>query len=190
MTKTLLNPVEVYPETKLLIAGTAALAAGSTAAYFAGGRFDGVIDFHLVPNVSWQVPFLDNIINTVSLLIFLYIAGYIINKRTRIIDILTTSLIARVPFYILPLAGGSNVMRGLEAKSNPANPDFLNFTTQETLVISAFAIFAIATLVWFIILLYNGFKTAANAKTLTHKFYFAIAVLLAEVLSSILTSLF
>lgn len=186
MKKIIINPFEKFTEVPLFILGTALTIGGSLLGFLFSSRFDGVLDLHVIPNVTLAQPFIDNAINTVSLFVLLFILGIIINKKTRIIDVFNTVLIARSPFYLLTMGNISGFMSGLESKINVNNPLDINFSAMDILVLGVFSMFAIGFLVWFVALLYNGFKTATNVKSTPHKIAFAFTIILAEVLSKAL----
>lgn len=186
MKKLLLNPFEKYTEWQLLVFGIILTITGSFLAFYCNARFDGAIDLHFGEGVTLWEPFIDNAINIVCLFIFLFILGLVINTKTRIIDIVTTILIARVPFYLLSLVNCTNIMVRIQSNIDPANLYNITFSTSELIVLIIFSLVSILFLVWFVVLLYNGFKTATNIKQTSHKVMFAVAILLAEILSKII----
>ncbi len=191
--KLLINPFESISETKLLVFGIIATLLASYLAFLLNGRFDGAIDLHFTEKVETLQPLIDNAINFISLFIFLFIAGKIINSKTRAVDIATPILVAKIPYYILLLFNINDFIysstTSLLQKVNPENPSQMPNIDPGTLaVILPFALISIAFLIWFIVLLYYGFKTATNSKTPAHKMYFIGAIILAEILSSILIS--
>lgn len=194
MKQALLNPFEKISETKLVIFGIIATLLGSYLGYLFNGRYDGVIDLHFTDSVSLLQPFIDNLINIASLFLLLFLAGKFINKKTRIIDILNPILIARIPFYFLTFSNFRNYISDI-TKSLLAMVDLknkttnLNLETSHILFLGFFTIVTIAFLVWFVILLYNGFKVATNCKTVPHKIYFGLSILAAEIVSGIAISL-
>ena len=189
--KLLINPFESVSETKLLAFGIITMLLASYLAFLLNGRFDGAIDLHFTENVETLQPLIDNIINFVSLFVFLFIAGKIINSKTRIIDIATPILVAKIPYYILLLFNINNFIYNesslLVHSANLENSSKMPNIDPKTLgIILPFALVSIAFLIWFFVLLYYGFKTATNSKTPAHKMYFIGAIILAEVLSSLL----
>ena len=193
MKKLLFNPFEKYNETQLFVAGLAGTIACSYIGYLFNARFDGVLDMHLTKNVTLAQPFLDNIINITSLLLFIYIAGIIINKKTRLIDILNAVLIARLPYCISPLANPEVISKGVTDKLahiDPAKPVLPDFSGMDITALTVMGIVSIGTLVWYMALLYNGYKTATNGKKANHIVLFIVSIVLAEILSSYLIYLF
>lgn len=185
MNKIIYNPFEKIPENQLLLLGLAITIGGSLLGYLFDTRFDGVLDVHPYPNIPLAKPFIDNAINAVSLCLPLFLLGRYINNKTRFIDVLNVALIARSPFYLLTLGNAGNFFTNLDTKINPANPLDVNFTPLDIVTLTIFSIASIAFLVWFVALMYNGFKTATNLKKTSHKIAFAFTILLAEAIASV-----
>jgi len=189
--KTLLNPFERYSERTLLMVGVISIIVGSLIAFAFNGRYDGVVDLHFSKDVSLAQPFIDNAINVVCLLLPLLLLGKFINGKTRVIDILTAILISRIPYYVLPVFNANGFMqrftdaltRSIGQESQAAMPQL---GSTDTIIIVLFAVASILALIWMVIMLFNGFKTATNVKTIGHKVLFAIALIVAEVLSKII----
>jgi len=188
------NPFEKYAENNLLIFGILITLIGSYLGYLFQGRFDGVIDLHFVASTTLFEPFIDNLINIFSLFIVLFLLGKYINPKTRIIDILTPVMIARLPFYLLTFSNYqhfiSDVSEKLIASIDLQNmPADLNIDTSDMVITILFAGLSILFLAWFVILLFNGFKVATNSRGIKNNLLFAGAIILAEILSKILFSL-
>ncbi|MDI1304543.1 MAG: hypothetical protein PSX42_06830 [bacterium] len=183
----LFNPFEKYSERILIIVGLAFTVIGGYLGFVFNARFDGVIDLHFVEKVSLYQPILEIGINILCTTVLLFIVGKIINPKTRIIDIFLTSMIARIPYYIVTFFNANNkaytISQGILnlVKSNKTNP--LSSTDIFYLLLMSFAI--IASLIWFIALLFNGFKTAVNAKGTKHVLLFIAAIVAAEIISKI-----
>ncbi|MFL9843003.1 hypothetical protein [Flavobacterium rhizosphaerae] len=197
--KIIFNPFEKYPEKALLTLGLLFLIAGSFTGAIFQARYDGVLDTHFVPQKLTVQPFIDIIINTVSLFVVLYPAGYYVNRKSRPIDFLSTILIAPAPFYILPLFNINNFMYSITAPleqsitngKNMSGDYSATFTLVDPIaliIILVFSLIALGTLVWFVVLLYNGYKTAANIKTTGQKVFFGAAIIFAEIISKFLIS--
>lgn len=179
------NPFEKYTEKTLLIAGLLFSGIGTSLAFLFNARFDGVIDLHFTKGVSFYEVIID-LFNTIfCTFLILFITGRYINKKTRVIDILCTVMIARIPFYLLTLFNSNNMIyKSTESMLNLAKPeDMAHINIGDMAVILVFAIITIAFLVWFFILLWNGFKVATNAKGTKHVLLFSAAIVIAEILS-------
>ena len=184
--KLIYNPFERFSENRLLTFGFLLTLAGSFIAWPLSSRYDGAIDMHLGSNVQWWQPFIDNGINTVSLAGLLFALGYYFNKRTRFIDVLNASLIARSPFYLLPLSNIGGFMQKATENILAAGPDITKIEPTNLIVLLIVGFLSIGILVWAMALLYNGFKVATNIKTTPQIIAFAVTILLAEALSKIL----
>ena len=190
MKTVLFNPFEKYTESKLLIFGIVITLIGS----YLGFVFQGSLDLHFPDAVTIVQPFLDNLVNIFSLFIFLFLLGKYINPKTRLIDILTPILIARAPFYLLTLTNYQNYNANLGKKildsidlSNPQNG--LNIEPSEMFFLALFTGITVLFIVWFVILLFNGFKVATNARGIKNNLLLAGAIILSEILSKIIFNL-
>ena len=186
MKKLLFNPFEKYDGRPVLTLGLLATLIGSILGYAFNARFDGVIDMHFAPEVTFAEPFTDNIFNIAILFFVLYAAGRYINNRTRPIDILGIVMIARLPFYLDTFTNINNYMYDFGEKVMSMGTDLAKIDPLELMLPAFIALIILPLLVWYIALLYNGFKTATNLKTSQHKAWFAIAIVIAEILSKIL----
>jgi hypothetical protein len=184
----LFNPFEKYSDTILIVFGLLFTLIGGYLGFVFNARFDGVIDLHFVKNVSIFNPLLDIGIDIVTLTICLFFVGKLINNKTRCIDILSATMIARIPFYFITFFNANNKAYAISeriltlVKSNQINT--LEALDVFYLMLMTFAI--IASLIWSMVLLFNGFKTAVNAKETKHTLFFIGTLIFAEILSKIL----
>lgn len=190
--KQLYNPFELYSERQLLIFGLVLTLIGSFLGYLFNGRFDGIIDFHLLESVIFLEVVLDNFFNAVLLTILLFINGKIINSKTRFVDVLNASLLARIPFYILPFFNFNNVMYDVSNRTYDimVAGSFNAISTPDIILLMLFSFVAICTLIWFSLLLWNGFKVATNAKGIKNIILFIFTILVAEVVSKYIITTF
>lgn len=186
MKKLLFNPFEKYDGRPILALGLAATLIGSFLGFIFNARFDGVIDMHFTDKVVFAEPFSDNVFNIAFLFIALYVVGRSINNKTRTIDILGTVMLARLPFYFDTLTNINGYMTAFGEKIMNLGSDITNINPMEILLPTLLSLITIPLLVWYIALLYNGFKTATNLKTTTQKVWFAVALIVAEILAKIL----
>ena len=189
--KTIFNPFERYSEKVLLAVGIVAMILGSFLAYTFNVRFDGVLDMHTGQTVSVLQPFIDNLINLICLLLFLFGAAWYVNRKARIVDIFSSILVARIPFLLMPFLNindftthaGNDIMRNLKAETLENISDF------SWVALTAISIVSLVLIIWSMALLYNGFKVASNAKGKQPVFFFVLAIISAEILSKIIFSL-
>lgn len=188
--KSWINPFERSSASQLIILGIVFYVLGSLSAYLFNVRFDNFLHIAVVEQVELWQPFLDNLIILACLFVLLFVLGKSINSKTRGIDILSTALIGYAPFYLMSLSN-------INDYSSKATHELLSITESTAMNISTFSIIyliilsiaSILILVWIIALLYNGFKTAANAKGVKSIVLFVLA-LVATVIITLFTPLF
>lgn len=184
MKSILFHPFENYSEKQLLNIGLLFASISIYLASIIGGHFDGAMDVHLV---SQQVPVLnalvESLISVSSLVVLIYIFGKIYNPKTRFIDIVITVLIARIPLYLI-LVFNINFFYSDLALSLGVDPAALQNLPKEVLInLLLVSLLIFGFVIWFFVLLWNGFKTATNAKGSKPVILFIVAVILAEVVS-------
>ena len=183
--KTLLfKPFEKYSEKKLLITGVIATLIGALVAYVLNCRFVGAFQM-IFDETTIVQSLIDNIIIISCLTTFLFISAKLIYKKTRFIDIFVTAIVSFIPFYILPIFNINDAL--MKSTKELGGRFFLDVVSQmslETLLtLAGFSICGLFVLIWCISLLYNGFKTAANAKGIKIMVIFGIALVLADIAS-------
>ncbi len=191
--KIILNPFEKHSEKNLLFFGSIMTFLGSFIAYLTKARFDGVIDMHVVDQIRFLEPLFNNLLNTLSLFLLFFLLGKRINSKTRWIDILSVSIISRIPFYVLPLFNIEGLLANITEKllsgidfQNLSKPPVIKFS--DMLILLVFTAVAVLCFAWFIALFWNGFRVATNTKGTKNIIFFIAFLLLSEVLSKILIS--
>ena len=191
MKKVLFNPFEQFSERPLILFGISVTILLSMTGAFFNARFDGVIDLHFSTPTFFINTLTDNAVNIVILSLALFTLGKFRNNKTRFIDVFTASLIARIPYYILPFFNWNNTVL---VESEKLLKQFMTvqpgavpqFETTNMLVLVLFAGFSLLFLAWFIYLLYQGYKVATNAKGGIEIILFGVTILIAEVFSKII----
>ena len=191
MKKVLFNPFEQFSERPLILFGISVTILLSMTGAFFNARFDGVIDLHFSTPTFFINTLTDNAINIVILSLALFTLGKFRNNKTRFIDVFTASLIARIPYYMLPFFNWNNTVL---IESEKLLKQFMTvqpgvapqFETTNMLVLVLFAGFSLLFLAWFIYLLYQGYKVATNAKGGIEIVLFGVTILIAEVFSKII----
>ena len=180
-----------FSEKQLLIVGISSVIAGSLIASMIGVTFDGLIDVHLYPEITFLDSLKENSILIILITLLLFGFGKIINSKTRFIDILNSSLLFRIPFYISALLTSIPVINKIEEEvmKNINSLDKINLETTDLIGILVISILSIVLLIYAITLLFQGFKTATNAKKAAHYVIFGVLILVGEVLSKIILSL-
>ena len=191
MKKVLFNPFEQFSERPLILFGISVTILLSMTGAFFNARFDGVIDLHFSTPTFFINTLTDNAVNIVILSLALFTLGKFRNNKTRFIDVFTASLIARIPYYMLPFFNWNNTVL---IESEKLLKQFMTvqpgvapqFESTQMLVLVLFAGFSILFLAWFIYLLYQGYKVATNAKGGIEIVLFGVTILIAEVFSKII----
>lgn len=188
MFKIALNPFEKFSEKQLFVFGTLFLFIGSYLGYLFNTQFDSISHIYFKDNTLLIKSIIQNLVLTFLLSIALFALGKYFNKKTRFIDILNVSLISRIPFYLLTLLNINNVNKTITNKliKNLDQVQNLQFSTSEYLFLFITSIIGITILIWFAIVLWNGFKTATNAKTNKAVILLIITVLTTNFISSYL----
>ncbi|MGK4569237.1 hypothetical protein [Flavobacterium sp. 3HN19-14] len=181
----LFNPFAKHSDRNLLIIGLVATIIGGFTGYFFNAVYDGALDLHFVGNIGVRETILYIAVDIITIAVFLFIAGKIFNSKTRFIDIFSTTLIARIPLYILPFFNAGNYLFSITSKmmTNLLEGKPEAVFGIETFYIICFAMITLAFIVWFFALLWNGYKVAINAKGIKPIVLFIIAVALAETIS-------
>lgn len=186
----LVNPFKKTAGLTALIAGFVAMTLTSVLAWLTGTRFDGVIDIHIGPSLSYLVYLVDLVIGYVSLVLFLYPMGALLSSsKIRLIDVAGTIALSRAPLIIAPVISTFS-----QAKTMTAY--FLSFLTQETPnqspTTTQFFLFGlslfltIALTVYIIMLMYRAYALSANLKGNKAVISFIGSLVLAEALSKVL----
>ena len=187
--KYIFNPFLKYSERNLLIVGLLSILVGSIIASYFSVTFDGIISVHQ-KDMTLLDSLKENVINVLIVFILLLILGKIINPKTRFIDILNIAMNYRIPLYLtaplisLPLF--DNISRQvLENKDRLEN---LKFDTLELAAILAVSSVLMIALIYSIVLLVNGFRTATNLKKWQYYVAFATVIIIGEVIAQFIIS--
>jgi hypothetical protein len=186
MIKILLNPFEKFSEKQLFVFGILFLIIGSFLGFQFNALFNSILHLSFPNNISFINHLLQNIVLTLILSLFLFAFGKYFNPKTRYIDILNVSLIARIPFYLTTLANingaTSTITNKLLASLNDLKGSSISTQDYSFLIITS--ILSLVCIVWLAVLLWNGFKTATNAKTTKQIVLFILVILVANFISS------
>lgn len=187
----ILNPFIKFSEKQLLVVGIISAITGSLLASIIGVTYDGLIDVHLHHEMTFIVSLKENSIVIILITLLLFAFGKTINTKTRFVDILNSCLLFRIPLYISTLLTSIPVIKKIEEEvmKNINSLDKINLQTTDLIGILVISILSIALLIYAITLLFQGFKTATNAKKVVHYIVFGILILVGEVISKIVLSL-
>ncbi|MBZ4190211.1 hypothetical protein [Niabella beijingensis] len=179
-----INPFERFTEKKLAIAGTLCLLAGAILFRWCRQTNDGVYHIAPKPDLTLTGALTEAICCTVLLTALLWVLGKFINIKTRVIDLANATLIHRIPLILgilmiqLPVVK-TTTERILHATRNNTIQEI---TSRDLSIASLTGLLMLGLLVYSIVLLVNGFRTAVHAKKAVHYIGFAFALILAEVI--------
>ncbi|ODS87698.1 MAG: hypothetical protein ABS44_10495 [Chryseobacterium sp. SCN 40-13] len=182
--KLFFNPFSKFSEKALLISGILFLVVGSFIGYYFGVTYDGIFDVH-ISTVTLIESLTENVINVVILSLLLFIAGIIINSKTRIIDVLNVALISRFPIYLAGLFANNQRISEISEQliDNVHQETPASVSSSDMMILMLFSAVLILLLAYQLMLMVFGFKTAVNARKWQHWLLFAFALIAAEVIS-------
>ncbi|WP_294224612.1 YIP1 family protein [uncultured Chryseobacterium sp.] len=188
--KLIFNPFGIYSEKQLLVAGILITLAGSLLGAALNISFDGVLDIHQ-NETDFVTSLKENSINVASMFTVLFITGKLINGKTRAVDILNTSTVARFSMYIGGVITAMPLLTriGGEIIKHQDDLQHLNINPLDLALLFAISMLLLTITAYYIVLLVNGFKTSTNAKKWQHFVAFAVALIIAEIISKLLISL-
>jgi len=177
--KTFINPFLKFDDKVLFLAGLVSVTFVFLIAYYLGFQTDSLFHFVFInPKDSISKVILSTlIVYTISITV-LFVFGKIINKRTRLIDIVNPVLISQFAVILLLLTteipfiknAQKQIMGSAQNQSSDIEPIAL-------LIITIYSFFSFAISAYGIAILFNGFKTATNMKNWLHIVIFAIVLL-------------
>ena len=176
--QSIFNPFSRYSEKQLFFVGFVFLIVNSIICFFTKTQMDSILHFTPNSTLSLQTAFLFVIISCSTATLFLFLIALLINKRTRFIDIVTTVLISQVPnFFILLVTKFSGMNEVAKKFTTVSTNKMTTFETADILLLFVFSLIVLAFVVYAMVLLYNGFKTATNFKKWYHISLFVISSL-------------
>src|SRR5699024_8550073 len=137
--------------------------------------------------VKLWMPFAENLISVFCIFLLFSVIGKFLNRKTRFVDILAVSLIARLPLYLITLTNINNLITNASNKILPLveNPQS-EIPVAALLTVLILSPISLLLLFWVIALLYNGFKVATHARKRNLITGFVLALILAEVISKLI----
>ena len=184
----LFNPFKFIAGNKALWLGTGIMLITAVLCLFTHEHLDGIIDIHIGKEVPSFVYFIEPFIDWLCLLLPLYIFGRSISTSSiRFIDIAGTSALSRYPVFFMAVLA-------IFSPRDVGPPDKLLTTLQNNpAMMTRLAIVGLLMLpfmVWTVALAYNAYSVSANLKGSKAVWSFVASMLIAEILSKIIISLF
>lgn len=173
------NPFSKFSEKQLLFVGLFFFLVNGTVCFYTKIQMDSIFHFSDNANVTIDSAFLYVGISCVSAIIFLFILSLFFNKRTRFVDIINTILISQAPSFITLLLTKYSGMNEIAKKiSTSAKVQNFDLNALDLLKLLFTSLFVLAFVIYGMVLIYNGFKTATNFKKWQHISIFIISLLI------------
>ncbi|WHT38086.1 MULTISPECIES: hypothetical protein [Myroides] len=193
MKNTLFKPFHYFQEKQLLIFGLFIGLIGCFIQVLTSSRTISILQIASLERQPQLIQTLaDFAISTMIMTVVLYGLGRIINTKTRFIDIFNTVIIARIPLTLMipfDLNGYmSEKSNHLIASIN--NPEELANQSSNLIQLTLFGILGLIMLVLFGYYIYQGFKTATHLKKPIHLVLFVVLILITDILTRLLTTLY
>lgn len=187
--KILLNPFSKLNERLLLSVGILSFVTGIFLAYYLQVGLQ-VLRINTLAELTLLDTFSKHTLLVVILSLGLFLIGKWINKKTRFIDILNTVLIALIPYYISFLQNikgfmaneTENILNSLEEGK------ILEYMPSPWLFIISMV--GLLFFIYYIYLLFIGFKTATNAKKTWHYIVFFVGLIILDLIISFVVNSF
>jgi|SRR5690606_18822667 len=177
------NPFSVIDEKKLFIAGVVSTIVGIFISYIVQIQMQ-ILRLNTLDTPTITQVIFGNLIIISSLTIVFCILGKIINKKTRIIDILNVVTIALVPLYISLFQNINGFLTAETTKIENAVKDGTIYNQSLPLLLICITLIGLCFFVYYIYLLFIGFKTATNAKKAWQYALFFILLIAVDLLTS------
>ena len=171
--KKLFNPIAHFDERKLLAVGLASVVLNLGLSYFFGFKMISILKF--APSASGSGVLAFYILRAYAVAIAaLYLYGLLINRKTRFLDIVNTVLIAIIPAILVNPIQKIPVFAKILERMLKAPLEVLPADLTMMLLL---ALVMLPFIVYKIVLLLNGFKTATHLKAWYHVVLFFVILL-------------
>jgi|SRR5690606_32572456 len=180
----LLNPIEFFDDKKLLITNLIIFFIGTVLSITMYATYESPIDLHFSDKIVPEKTIIGNTLSVTSLFLSIFLAGKIINKKTRIIDCLNLALYLRIFYYVLSLINITHFIRNETSELNNKNNHFFSenqFLDMLFGYLMAFFLFSFIIIQGIVV--YRSFKTITNSKKTTD-YFILVALLLGFIISS------
>lgn len=168
----LINPFIRIAGYRSLFIGFAGLLLISFISFITGTHLIGLLNVSFAKDSKFVYYFLEHIIGWIAIFTFLFLSGIILSKtKFRLIDVLGTTLLARLPLIIAP------IIRLL--------PYFQSFVIQSWEMYFIYGVYLLSA-IWTIVLLFNAFKISCNLKNERLIISFAVGLILSEIITPLI----
>ena len=177
--RVLISPMEYLPTRTLAILTLVGVVAGIAIASFAI-RFDGALDVHPAPIAPTLALALFDSVNVVLVpALFFWSASWLLGRQGRFVDFVLGIGVARLPLVVV----GALAAWALPPWEELSRQTLTSAPGGKVMIMS---VLATPLYIWFITLLYQGFRTSSGLTGRRSALGFAGALLGAEVASKVL----
>jgi hypothetical protein len=168
----LYNPFTRIAGLESLVIGFAGLLLVSFLSYQTGTHLNGLANIGFAKDSDFNFYLTEHLSNWISTSVFFYLSGLFLSKtKIRIIDVLGTSLLARIPLIIAPL------IRLI--------PYFQSFLFQSWEMYLLDGIYLLSA-IWTIVLLFNSYKISCNLKNEKLITSFIVSLIVSETITRLI----
>lgn len=177
------NPFEISSDKSLTTTGIILFIIGISLAYFFQIQLQ-ILRVNPLVKLTITDIIIGHLIILSALTIVYFILGKIINRKTRLLDILNMVLISLAPLYLIFFENINGYMYEeiYQMEEGIKSGGILNIKTSIFSVI--ISVMSISITIYFIYLLFIGFKTATNAKKIWHYVLFFAILFITDLLCS------
>lgn len=181
--KLLLNPFKWLQERTLLIIGLIGFVCSICISHFCDVEFQ-VLRMNPLNEVTiWKALF-NQFLITAVLSIFFFVAGKIVNKKTRFVDIFNTVIIGFIPFHLIGLQNINHFQTREVEAMNQAMLEGGIYAAMPSALFIIISLISLPIIVYYIYLFVTGFKTATHSRKAIHYVAFTLALIIADLVAS------
>jgi len=189
----LFTPFQYIAGVKSLLIGIVVLLALATAGYLCNVCFDGVLDIHY-GSKNATPPFWEHLAlvfgSWLMVSLVMYLTALILKSKARIVDMFGTLAMAKTPYLLAALMG---LIPSLHPDMG-SRSDVMNMTMAEMqsmagdMMIPALlsSLIVLPLIVWYVVLMYNGYSVSSNLKGAKGGVSFTIALIFSEIVCIII----
>ena len=169
------NPFHYVAGGQALVAGMIAMLLAGVFNAFSGSHFDGVLDFHSGLMTPWWVSMLEGPIDWI-VMSGLFLAGgkLLSTSRFRVMDVVGTQALARVPTLIMALALlpppvqranarlAQAAMASQSLQAPAAGGVFQIISPAELAMVGGVLLVVLMMVAWMVVLMYRAFAVSCN----------------------------
>lgn len=181
--KKLLNPIAHYNEYVLLGIGLISVVLNVVGGHFFQYKMISLLKYERA-QAGWNELSASALVSYGSGILALFLYGLWINRKTRLLDIVNTVMLASIPPFLMLWMFRYPFMAQFLDKLDPQHASL-----SETAFLMLVALVALSILSYFCVLLYRGFKTATNLKTTLQIVLFVLVVFVVSTFSPYLLKL-